>query len=212
MKEFKHNRFFENIDYLKFTGEGPYQIPRIHAETFVECEFIGFNYATGCKNPNGKGVHFFIDDYQFERVWRLWPRYDEMLSQFDAVMSPDFSLYTDFPKALQIYNHYRKHYIAASLQLAGVKVYPTIGWSDKESINWCFDGEPVGGTVAVSSVGTQNNEERKRLFLWGYDAMCEVLNPETIIFHGSIPKECRGNIVRIKAFSEKFKEVKVDGR
>ena len=212
MKEFKHNRFFENQDIARFDCDGEYQIPKISAEKWVSCEFIGFNFATGCKSPSGKGVHFFLDDYQFERVWRRMPKYAEILSRFDAVMAPDFSLYTDFPKALQIYNHYRKHFIGAYLQSMGIKVYPTVGWSDKGSYEWCFDGDPFGGTVCVSSVGTQRDAESKRLFALGYNAMCERLNPETIIFYGNVPKECKGNIVRIRAFQEKFLEVKCDGR
>ena len=29
------------------------------------------------KEPEGKGVHFFINDYQFERVWNNPDRYIE---------------------------------------------------------------------------------------------------------------------------------------
>ena len=94
----------------------------------------------------------------------------------------------------------------------GIKVIPTISWSDKSSFEWCFDGEPVGGIVAVSSVGTQNNKTAKELFLNGYNEMMKRLEPETVIFYGTIPKECYGNIVRVKAFQEKFREVKIDGR
>ena len=122
-------------------------------------------------------------------------------------MSPDFSTYTDFPKAIQIYNHYRKHWVGAYLQMYGIDVIPTISWSDKNSFEWCFDGEPVGGTVAVSSVGCMNSKKRKDLFLDGYREMIDRLHPETIIFYGQIPEECTGNIVQIKAFQEKYREV-----
>lgn len=93
-----------------------------------------------------------------------------------------------------------------------IKVIPTISWSDKSSFEWCFDGEPIGGTVAVSSVGTQNNKTAKELFINGYNEMMKRLEPETVIFYGTIPQECYGNIVRVKAFQEKFKEAKIDGR
>ena len=93
----------------------------------------------------------------------------------------------------------------------GYKVIPTIAWSDKESFDWCFDGEPKGATVAVSSVGTQRSKETKQLFLEGWNEMLSRLEPETVIFYGSVPKECNANIVRVKAFQEKFSEVKTDG-
>lgn len=127
------------------------------------------------------------------------------------VMSPDFSTYTDFPKAIQIYNHYRKHWVGAYLQEAGIKVIPTISWSTPDSFEWCFGGEPTGGTVAVSSVGCMNGKESKALFFEGYGEMVNRLHPETIIFYGTIPDECKGNIVKIKAFTDKFKEAVCDG-
>lgn len=62
-----------------------------------------------------------------------------------------------------------------------------------------------GGVVAVSSIGTQNHSETKAAFLYGYDAMLERLQPKTILFYGNVPKECKGNIVHIPPFYEKFK-------
>lgn len=134
-----------------------------------------------------------------------------MLQEFDYVLTPDFSLYLDYPKAMQIYNHYRKHWIGAYMQMLGIKVIPTIAWSDEESFDWCFDGEPEGGTVAVSSVGCMKNKDSKKLFIDGYKEMISRLHPETIIFYGGIPDECKGNIVRVKAFTDKFKEAKCNG-
>lgn len=182
-------------------------IPEIQPTTYKKCDFIPFNYVKGCKDKSGKGVHFFIDDYQFNRLWNAPDRYLDMLSNFTYVMSPDFSTYTDFPKAIQIYNHYRKHWVGAYFQMHGINVIPTISWSDKDSFEWCFDGEPVGGVVAVSSVGCMNSRKRKELFTDGYREMMDRLKPKTIIFYGNVPEECEGNIVNIKAFQEKYREV-----
>jgi len=197
-----------NLDEITFEGVGPYDIPIIQPEQYEPVEFIGFNYAKSCKDRNNHGVHFFLDDYQFERVWSQLKRYTEMLSQFQAVLSPSFSLYTDWPKAVQIWNMYRRHYVAAYMQMYGVKIYPTIMWSDYSSIEWCFEGEPKNSCVAVESLGTQKHEYSKKLFMYGYDAMLEILQPETILFYGKIPKECRGNIVHIEPFHKRFDELR----
>jgi hypothetical protein len=151
------------------------------------------------------GVHFFLDDYQFNRCWNAPDKYIPILQKYKCVLSPDFSLYADFPKAIQIYNHYRKHWLGAYWQLNGIEVIPTICWSDKDSFEWCFDGEPVGGTVAVSSVGTQRSAATKELFLAGYQEMMKKLKPTQIIFYGSVPQECEGNIIKISAFQDKFR-------
>ena len=152
-----------NLDEITFEGVGPYDMPVIQPEQYIHTEFIGFNYAKGCKDRSNYGVHFFLDDYQFERVWSQLKRYTEMLSQFQAILSPSFSLYTDWPKAVQIWNMYRRHYVAAYMQLYGVKVYPTIMWSDTDSFKWCFDGEPVHSCVAVESLGTQKHDFSKKM-------------------------------------------------
>lgn len=47
---------------------------------------------------------------------------------------------------------------------------------------------------------------KKELFLAGYNAMIERLQPEIILFYGKAPKECKGNIVQIKAFHERFEK------
>lgn len=200
---------YENLERFSPNTYGEYNIPVIEPTNAVYTDFIGFNYAKTEKNKGDKAVHFFLDDYQFSRVWTYPDTYIQMLKQFSCVLSPDFSLYTDFPVAMQIYNHYRKHWLAAYWQHHGITVIPTICWSDERSFNWCFDGEPVGGTVAVSSVGTQNDKQVKEAFMLGYNAMLDRLRPETIIFYGNVPDECRGRIVRIKQFTQKFKEAKI---
>lgn len=204
---YRSQKNYENLQRMIFDGVGEYGIPQIELTLYKGSEFIPFNYAKSCKDKAGKGVHFFIDDYQFNRLWNAPDRYIDMLSEFDCVMSPDFSTYTDFPKSIQIYNHYRKHWVGAYLQMHGIDVIPTISWSNNESFERCFDGEPINGVVAVSSVGCMNSKKRKELFMAGYREMINRLHPETIIFYGQIPEECTGNIVQIKAFQEKYREV-----
>ena len=206
---YKSQRNYENVQKMMFDGVGEYGIPMIEVTQYDGADFIGFNYAKSTKDPESKAVHFFLDDYQFNRVWTDPDRYIEMLKRYKYVLTPDFSLYTDFPKALQIYNHYRKHWLGAYWQMFGINVIPTVCWSDQESFEWCFDGEPTHSVVSISSVGTQNSGEKKRKFLDGYFEMIDRLQPTQIIFYGSVPEECNGNIVRVKAFSDKFHEADV---
>lgn len=208
---YRESRNYENLQLRIFEGIGEYGIPQISPEEYKGCEWISYNYALSCKERKGKGIHFFVDDYQFMRLWRDPERYMDMLRQFEYVMSPDFSTYTDFPKAVQIYNHYRKHWLGAYMQEQGIKVIPTISWSTPDSFDWCFDGEPEGATVAVSSVGCMANTESKELFVSGYKEMVKRLTPETIIFYGNVPDECKGNIIRVKAYQDKFKEAVCNG-
>lgn len=209
---YRNERYYENVEKKIYQGVGKYGIPTIEPTQFDgKTEFLAFNYAKSSKKPKGKGVHFFIDDYQFTRVWERPNRYLQLLLQFDYVMSPDFSTYVDFPQALQIYNHYRKHWLAAYWQDHGIRVIPTISWSDPESYEWCFSGEPVGAAVAVSAIGTQINKTAQQLFQSGYEEMIRRLNPEVIIFYGDVPSTCKGNIIHIEPFQHRFNVAKLEG-
>lgn len=201
---YKEQRNYENVQRMLFDGVGRYDIPEIEPTQFDNAEFVGFNYAKSTKNCEDKAVHFFLDDYQFNRVWTDPDKYIPMLQRFKYVLTPDFSLYTDFPKSLQIYNHYRKHWLGAYWQMHGINVIPTICWSDRDSFEWCFDGEPTRSVVAVSSVGTQNSKEKKRRFLDGYFEMVERLEPELIIFYGRVPEECKEKSVKVNSFDGKW--------
>ncbi len=206
---YKQQRNYENLNKAMFDGVGEFGIPQI--KPVYDCDvnhWLSFNYVKGCEEPQEHGVHFFVDDYQFMRVWSNADVYMRMLRRFKAVLTPDFSNYTDFPKALQVYNHYRKHWLGAYWQANGVYVIPTISWSDEESYTWCFDGEPVGGIVAVSTVGTQINPQASEYFKQGYAEMMRRLEPEKVIVYGIVPEGLEGDIIQVKPFQQKWRELK----
>ena len=199
-----------------FEVAGRYGIPVLRpVQLDRKLEWERFNHVLKLRRKPDCGVHFFTDDYLFERVWHDPERYAAFLGQFPAVMSPDFSLFSDYPMAVQIYNHWRKHQIAAYWQSKGITVIPSICWSGYYSYDWCFDGEPVGGTVAVSSTGTQKNPQSRVFFLEGYREMMARLRPAKVIFFGSVPDGCDGNIEHLPPTtisSTVLTEVTADGR
>lgn len=205
---YRSKRNYENLQKASYKGVGLYNIPQIRPVN-VDCNnWIGFNYAKSCSDPVNTGLHFFIDDYQFSRLWTHPDQYINMLQNFDVVCTPDFSTYTDFPMAVQIYNHYRKHWLGAYWQCHGLTVIPTISWGDHNSYKWCFDGEPVGGCVAVSAVGTQLNKEASALFNYGFQEMIWRLHPVQIYLYGEAPwdvYEYDIDIVKIDSFQQKWR-------
>lgn len=64
---------------------------------------IPFNYAktTPPEKRTGRMLHFFKDDYQFERAWSSPAKYLEFLRGYECVLTPDFSLYMDMPAPMQ---------------------------------------------------------------------------------------------------------------
>ena len=186
---------FENQDKARFAGVVEYDIPQIIGVDDVQVkEWIPFNYVLTCKEPQEKGVHFFLDDYQFERVWNNIEKYTEVLQRFKAVMSPDFSMFTVNPKALQIYQHFRKHFIGAYWQANGLTVIPTINWADENSFEWCFDAEPTNSIVAISTVGSMNIKANKEGFYKGYEEMKKQLKPKKVLCYGTVPQEIKDEV------------------
>ena len=97
-----------NLDLGAFERAGPYGVPCLQPEHLDErLHWTRFNHALKEKAREKLGVHFFIDDYLFQRVWNDPARYAMFLRAFKAVMTPDFSLFSDYPRAVQIYNHGR---------------------------------------------------------------------------------------------------------
>lgn len=205
---FRQTRFWENCEKRIYEGVGKYDIPEIQGMYDVDeiSDFIGWNYALKEKRPEDKAVHFFVDDYQFNRLWTNPDAYLEKLKRFQYVFTPDFSPYADFPKAVQVFNHFRKHWIGAYLQENGVRVIPTVTWSYPPSYDFCFDGEPKNSVVAISSVGCMKSKRNKQMLIDGYNEMVKRLEPSCIIFYGTVPDECKGNIIRVKPFHDKFKK------
>lgn len=209
---------FENLDKWMFDGFGNWGIPSIESTDLTQipdCEWIPFNFAKTAKDRANKAIHFFLDDYQFARLWNMPDRYLDLLKQFKCVCSPDFSTFVDMPPAMQLYNHYRKHWLAAYWQTRGIKVIPTISWSDERSWDWCFDGEPIEGVVAVSNVGTQTNKKSKDLFRAGFEEMKRRLRPRKIILYGQLA-DCIQNkdIIHLPPYYARIRErsVLVHGR
>ena len=60
-------------------------------------------------------------------------------------------MYLEMPYALQIYNTFRNRWCGAYLSDKGIKVIPTVSWSDEKSIEFCFKGIEKGSIVAVST-------------------------------------------------------------
>ena len=168
--------------HFKSTHEG---YPIIEPTEYIPMEkWIGFNEVLTYKGDKSKtGVYFYIDDYQFERVYNQPKKWANILKDFGAVLTPDFSMFTDFPLPIQKYNFFREHWCGVLWQRLGLTVYPTVGWADKDSFAWCFQGEPRNSTIAVSNIGV--TREWQAEFMLGWNEMLKQVKPKRILLFGN---------------------------
>ena len=184
---------FNMIKNAKLTGKYDFPIATYTTELDIDSKFIPFNYALTIKKPEDFYVYFYIDDYQFERLWNYPSKYLNLLKKFKGVIAPDFSMYIDMPMAMQIWNIYRTRVLSYFWSINNIKVIPNASWSNASSYRWCFDGLPSNAVIAVSSIGCVKNKKALLNFCEGFLKMEEILKPKQVLFFGNIPDSIQHN-------------------
>lgn len=183
-----------NLDLIDLDDtEGFYQMPIIYCDDYIPKRLISFNYALSSKDHD-TGIHFYVDDYQFERVWNSPQQYEDVLSKYDCILSPDFSLYRDMPMAMKVWNVFRSRLIGQYYQRRGMIVIPTLSWCEKETFDFCFDGIPKGSIVSVSTIGVKRDQEALQIWRDGMDEMIKRIEPKAILVYGGELEYDYGNI------------------
>ena len=179
----------------QFPGQGVAEIPLIHKTPFDldNNQLIGYDQTKTDDASNiGSVVHFFQDDYKFECLWNNPKPRLSKLKQYAAIMTPQFSIYTEMPAALHMYNIFRSRWVGAYYQAQGLHVIPTVYWGLPQSYWFCFDGIEKGSTVAVTTLGVR---KEKDFFLQGYNEMLRRIEPENIICYCEPFPEMKGKLI-----------------
>ncbi len=183
-----------NLPYVDVDRcEGYFQMPIIYNDDYIPDSLIGFNYALS-SNEKNVGIHFYIDDYQFERVWNDPHKYIEVLRDYDCVLTPDFSLYMDMPMSMKIWNVFRSRLIGQMMQDAGLTVIPTVSWAEPETFEFCFDGIEPGSVVSISTIGVKNNPQAMEIWKAGTTELIKRKKPSCILVYGGEVDFDFGNI------------------
>lgn len=184
------NLFLYNPDRT----EGAWDIPLIEHDGYVPVRLIGFHEILSYQGKDhSRCVHFYLSDIMFQRIWNRPYDYVHRLKQYDGMLSPDFSIYQDMPRALQIYNVYRNRLIGQYMQRQGIRVIPTVSWGQKDTFDFCFDGIEPEGVVSVASTGVVGNSDRQDVWRAGMEELIHRKRPRTILFYGTpIPFDARG--------------------
>jgi len=140
-------------------------------------------------------VCFYEDDHEFDSIFGIWFRSKQaykILSHFSGIITPDFSLYQDFPLPLKLWNTYRMRAFGYWYgTLCGHAVINNARWGTHETYWYCFDGIPENSVVAIGTVGgsPRKLEDRER-FERGLKELVRRLHPHTIIVYGSANYKC----------------------
>lgn len=152
---------------------------------------------------NQFGLCFYENDIEFADLIRNPDDYIKKLKKFQAVISPDASLFWDAPFAAQVINKYRNHAIAHYLQKKGVYVIPNVRWGDERTYTTEVFPEPLAfmgfekhSIVSIGSYGLVKTVEEKKHFKAGLEAMLKYLEPKVVLVYGSMPKDIFSDYMR----------------
>lgn len=202
---YKYNRDsfkFKLLDDAKLVGF--YNVPQLEPTQNIPKKLVSFNECFKIKNPEDYYVHFYIDDYQFERLWNTPRRYIEIMRKFAGIIGTDYSIYRDMPRAQQIWNDYRNKLISYFLQSNNINLIPNVSWSDTQSFDYVFAGLPTYSTLAISTNGVTGRLS-SLYFMDGYKEMLHRLKPTNIVVYGKIlPEMQETNIIQ---FNSKLQEL-----
>lgn len=203
--------------------EGYYDMPVIDVRLDIEIkEMIPYSEITSIKTKNGFFCHFYEFDYRFDGrdgVWNSLIQCNDFKRGFNldkleglsGIISPDYSLYMDMPRCMQIWNIYRSRTVCYYLNKIGYLCIPNVRWTDEESYKYAFDGLAKGCAVAVGTLGCSKDDFDKRLFLEGFKQMLQVVEPSAVIIYGSLTKEIKKELdirkVRYYYFPSKISRV-----
>ena len=170
------------LDELDFSR--PWDMPKLAAVDAHPKALVPFSVAMEDKFQDYECfVHFFEDDFRFERVWNDPRKYLSKLSKFDGVVMPDFSTCIDFPRPLKMWNAYRNQLLGAWFQKQGLTTLPNA--RHQPGCDWLIEALPLHSVICICGRAlTKDLTERKR-FVRDVRTTVDFLEPTAIVYYGS---------------------------
>lgn len=170
-----------------FPSSNEFGIPDLQRELWVPGDLGAWHLPRQRERAaaNDGAIHFFIDDYRFETAFTSPERTLPRVQAVGGALTPDFSWWRSVPRTAALWQTYRSRWCGAFWQRNGVRVVPTVNWGGPESFDWCFEGIPRGGVVAVSALGVKAKDEAPG-FRAGFWEMLQRLEPSAVLSYGKL--------------------------
>lgn len=186
------------LESLSFEGE--YDMPKVGNFDDLSCiDYIAlYSDTSEYQKTENTCVAFYQYDHVFDGIHGLYnsiiyqdeARLEKFRERFKGVkyiIAPDYSLFGDFPNALQIFNVYKSRvcmcWLAAN---TGAKVIPNVRWTFPFSFDYCFDGIEKGSNIAIGVLGQIHQTENKEMFLEGFKKAIDKIEPKRILVYGFV--------------------------
>ena len=164
-----------NIDYIAlFSDTSEYKKTENTAVCFYQYDHV-FD-----------GIHGLYNSIIYKDEKRL-AKYRERFKGVKWIVAPDYSLFGDFPNALQIFNVYRSRVCVCWLASnTSAKIIPNVRWSFPFTFEYSFDGIMKGSNIAIGLVGLTKGNNNRLMFLEGFKKMVDTIQPKAILVYGFV--------------------------
>ena len=111
----------------QFARDGTFEMP-VMKKTKLDLddiELIGYDKLN--EGQTDKIVHFFLDDYKFEVLWKDPEPRIEKLKKYRAILSLQFSMYTEMPVAVQIHQVFKNRWCGAYFPIQRLEGHSVTG-------------------------------------------------------------------------------------
>lgn len=197
MKDLRINRnSFRDVFHSELVRNADFTDDFIEMPILTGCHEIPASLSLFSKSLNKKDpsswIHFYEDDYKFERIWNNPHKYLPLFKRFAGVISPDFSVYIDMPLPQQIWNICRSKAFGSWLESKEIKVIPNIRFGDSRTFELACSGIPEGSVVSIGSLGCVRNPNQREIFKSGINYMISRIKPQVVIVYGRVPDDIFG--------------------
>lgn len=131
---------------------------------------------------------FYTQDATFEDMWENSGAWTQAIlpEKWKAIIAPNWSIQSDWPEAVNIFNYYRRMFMARYWQEAGIKVIPDVDWGSKQSLEYSMLGIPrnapcIGIQLQTGDVAEKHVREYRGM---GLTMLVEKLKPQALIAYG----------------------------
>src|SRR5574343_750564 len=167
-------------DHEYFGGDNDLEIPDVPPCLYIPERLAPWHHR---KDYPGAAVHFFLHDYRFESVWRNPPGTLPRLAEAEAVIGPDFSLWSEMPWPVSLWQIYRSRWMSAYWHARGLRVIPEASWSVPAQA-WHFTGLPRHSTIAFQTQNGAKDPDKNRLEADAIRMLQDLLEPVNLLSYG----------------------------
>ena len=141
------------------------------------------------KGHHSMNCNFYVDDKKFTSLWVNPDKYINYLKLYQDVCGVDFSIDTQMPLVMQMWNKYRSMALDWYFSLNGILVIPNVNVLPYKGREWILEGIPEGSVLCCNTNGRVRTKGAREEFCQGFYEMCEKLNPTRVVIVGMIPDE-----------------------